>query len=112
MDSELIKLLTGNPIAGGGTVVGGVLALLYMARKAYNALKQDSATSDAVTMSLDSQTKVITLLREEVSRLSEQVANLQTNMAQHSEDRRHLTDQIVQLQRALADCQADTQETS
>lgn len=107
MDDDLLKQLLSSPLFGGGTVAGAIVGTLYLLRKGYTTLKADAATTDAMTTSLNSQSEVIKMLREEVARLAQQVKALQETVAKQSEERRNLTDKLILVQRELAKCKGE-----
>lgn len=104
MDSDMVTGLLSSPLASGGTIASSVVAILYFVRKGYLSLKADSATTEAVTTSLSSQTTVIQMLRDEVSRLGTQVQGLQDTIDRQSHERKALVDQLTDTQQSLKDC--------
>lgn len=104
MEKELFTDLLNNPLAGGSTVGAALLGLLYFFYKAYLSLKSDSSTSDAITTSLNSQGQVITMLREEVARLSTQVKQLQDNASSHDNEKLQLSSKLSAAEQSLQEC--------
>lgn len=111
MEAEIFRELLKNPIAGGGTIAGAMLAILYFVYKAYMGLRTDSASTDAVTTSLTSQTQVITMLREEVGRLGIQVQGLQDTIDRQSHERKVLVEQLTDTQQSLRECMQAQQKS-
>ena len=81
-----------------------MVGILVVGLKIYNVLRKDQSTADAITNSFATQTQVIEMLRGEITRLSDEVQKLRTDVAALSESRRKLADENVQLQRELDEC--------
>lgn len=104
MENEALNTLLGNPLLGGGSVVGVALAALYYIRKMYLGMKQDSAEAAQNSTNLAATKQVVDILNDQVQRLTQQVKDLQDTVMKQSAERRTLIEEVMKLTRELENC--------
>jgi hypothetical protein len=70
------ELLQNTPLVAGGGIAGVLAGVGWAVFKLYGLIRKDSASTEQVLTSIGATSDLVRLLREEVSRLSAEVARL------------------------------------